>query len=86
MAKVTHLGLAGPDDPIYRGGVHVFTPIPRPAPRPQAEPEKQPEEPTPTDDQPTQTSEYRMLTALEVEALRQNKRDTARIVKAIIDV
>jgi hypothetical protein len=43
MANVTHRGSAGPDDPIYRGGVQVFTPIPRPAPKPQAEPEKHPE-------------------------------------------
>lgn len=42
MAKVTHRGLAGPDDPIYQGGLQIFTPIPRPAPKPTTE---QPEEP-----------------------------------------
>lgn len=43
MAKFTHLGSAGPDDPIYQGGLQIFNPIPRPAPKP---PKEQPEEPT----------------------------------------
>ena len=33
MAKVIHLGSAKPDDPIYRGGVELFSPrLGRPAP------------------------------------------------------
>lgn len=31
MAKVTHLGSAKPDDPIYKSGPQVFVPIARPA-------------------------------------------------------
>lgn len=31
MAKITHLGSAKPDDPIYKSGPQVFVPITRPA-------------------------------------------------------
>jgi hypothetical protein len=37
MGKTTYLGLAGPDDPIYKGGLQCFTAIPRPAPNEPAE-------------------------------------------------
>jgi hypothetical protein len=30
MSKTIHRGSAGPDDPIYREGLQIFTPIPRP--------------------------------------------------------
>ena len=31
MAKVTHLGLASKDDPIYKSGPQVFVPMARPS-------------------------------------------------------
>lgn len=55
MAKVTHRGLAGPNDPIYREGLQIFTPIP--IPRKPADQPAKPKQETDTDPAPPEEDE-----------------------------
>jgi|LakMenEpi03Aug12_release.lakeMendotaPanAssembly.Ray.scaffolds.fasta_scaffold6115583_1 hypothetical protein len=55
MGNNTHLGLANKDDPIYREGLRIFTPIP--IPRKPAEQPAKPKENTDADPSPPDEDE-----------------------------